>query len=76
MEKSEDMNEQEALEGNMGYPPIQESIPDERRMVEFEGLVTNCFHKKFNNQNQISTLEKLRDTLLPKLMSGEIQVGM
>ena len=26
------------------------------------------------NSNQISTLEKLRDTLLPKLMSGEVQV--
>ena len=26
------------------------------------------------NSNQIRTLEKLRDTLLPKLMSGEVQV--
>jgi type I restriction enzyme R subunit len=26
------------------------------------------------NSNQISTLEKLRDTLLPKLMSGEVMV--
>ncbi len=26
------------------------------------------------NNNQIRTLEKLRDTLLPKLMSGEVQV--
>ena len=28
------------------------------------------------NSNQISTLEKLRDTLLPKLMSGEIRVKL
>ena len=26
------------------------------------------------NNNQIRTLEKLRDSLLPKLMSGEVQV--
>ena len=26
------------------------------------------------NSNQIRTLEKLRDTLLPKLMSGKVQV--
>lgn len=27
------------------------------------------------NNNQIRTLEKLRDTLLPKLMSGEVRVA-
>ena len=28
------------------------------------------------NSNQISTLEKLRDTLLPKLMSSEVRVKL
>ena len=28
------------------------------------------------NSKQISTLEKLRDTLLPKLMSGEVRVKL
>jgi type I restriction enzyme R subunit len=28
------------------------------------------------NSNQISTLEKLRNTLLPKLMSGEVMVKL
>ena len=28
------------------------------------------------NHNQISTLEKLRDTLLPNLMSGEVRVKL
>jgi type I restriction enzyme S subunit len=28
------------------------------------------------NNNQICTLEKLRDTLLPKLMSGEVRVKL
>ena len=26
------------------------------------------------NRNQIRTLEKLRDTVLPKMMSGEVRV--
>ena len=37
-------------------------------------LVYNFFSKIHANQKQIRTLEKLRDTLLPKLMSGEVRV--
>jgi type I restriction enzyme S subunit len=33
-------------------------------------------HKVFKNQIQINTLEKLRDNLLPKLMSGEVRVKL
>lgn len=32
------------------------------------------FEKKLSNRISIQTLEKLRDTLLPKLMSGEVRV--
>ncbi len=32
------------------------------------------FEKVDSNTNQIHTLEKLRDTLLPKLMSGEVRI--
>lgn len=32
------------------------------------------FKKQFENQQQIQTLTQLRDTLLPKLMSGEVRV--
>ena len=36
----------------------------------------NKFHKKIsNNESQIRVLEKLRDNLLPKLMSGEVRVS-
>jgi len=34
----------------------------------------NLFNKKEKNTNQIHTLTKLRDTLLPKLMSGEVKI--
>jgi len=33
-------------------------------------------NKITENTEQIRTLEKLRDTLLPKLMSGEVRVKM
>jgi len=32
------------------------------------------FEKILANKHQIRTLEQLRDTLLPKLMSGEVRV--
>ena len=43
-------------------------------MREFEKLVIPLFIKIEHNSLQIRTLEKLRDTLLPKLMSGEVRV--
>jgi len=37
--------------------------------------VTPMYEKIIKNKIQIHTLEKLRDTLLPKLMSGEVRVN-
>lgn len=42
---------------------------------EFERLVTPVFEKIKNNVQQINTLNELRDTLLPRLLSGEIDVS-
>jgi type I restriction enzyme, S subunit len=44
------------------------------KVLEFEDLVACYFDKKLGNQTQIQTLEKFRDTLLPKLMSGEVRM--
>jgi type I restriction enzyme S subunit len=41
---------------------------------KFELIAKDLFEKIKNNRSQIRTLEKLRDTLLPKLMSGEVRV--
>jgi len=42
------------------------------KLIQFDRL-----YSKFDaNTTQIRTLEKLRDTLLPKLMSGEVRVDM
>ena len=43
---------------------------------EFNEIVNSYFNKININNNQIRTLEKLRDTLLPKLMSGEVRVEL
>ncbi len=43
-------------------------------LIAFNQSVHSFFEKIFANQKQINTLETLRDTLLPKLMSGEVRV--
>ncbi len=41
---------------------------------QFNNQTNNMFDKINKNKTQIRTLEKLRDTLLPKLMNGEIRI--
>ena len=48
--------------------------PDEQTLNRFNRIVGSFFVKIQKNNNQIRTLEKLRDTLLPKLMNGEVRV--
>ena len=49
-------------------------IPTETEIVQFEKSISSYFQKMFMNKYQIHTLEKLRGTLLPKLMSGEVRL--
>lgn len=49
-------------------------IPSAILMKDFSNYASPLFRKIKQNQNQIASLEKLRDTLLPKLMSGEVRV--
>jgi type I restriction enzyme S subunit len=48
--------------------------PDNKVLEHFHNQVQPYFDKIFANQTQIRTLSRLRDTLLPKLMSGEVRV--
>ncbi len=50
-------------------------IPSDEFLEKFESTVKPFYEKMQSNLNQIKTLEKTRDTLLPKLMSGEIKVA-
>jgi type I restriction enzyme S subunit len=49
-------------------------LPPETEILQFDNSVSVYFEKMFLNKSQIQTFEKLRDTLLPKLMSGEVRV--
>lgn len=51
-------------------------IPPKPLIDEFANMVKPGIDKIFFNAKQIRTLEKLRDTLLPKLMSGEVRVAV
>lgn len=50
--------------------------PGDKRIEEFDMDVKPLFQKIESNTTQIRTLTQTRDTLLPKLMSGEVRVNM
>ena len=50
------------------------SFPNDM-IANFENVVKPMFQKIKSNQTQIRTLTAMRDSLLPKLMSGEVRVG-
>jgi type I restriction enzyme S subunit len=50
-------------------------IPDDASLNKFQISAIPLFKKMLANSIQIHSLEKLRDNLLPKLMSGEIRVA-
>jgi type I restriction enzyme S subunit len=49
-------------------------IPPKTDIDAFEDIVNTMFSKIKNNIEQIQTLKQTRDTLLPKLMSGQLRV--
>lgn len=55
-----------------GLPVI---LPSQQQLKEFNAAVTPVFNKISQNNQENIRLAQLRDTLLPKLMSGEIDVS-
>lgn len=51
-------------------------IPDENKMVELGRLFNPLIEEMVSSKIESRKLSKLRDVLLPKLMSGEVDVGM
>jgi type I restriction enzyme S subunit len=56
------------------FKALEIFVPSGNKLLELTDLFDNILDKTFKNQSQIRTLEKLRDTLLPKLMSGGVRV--
>jgi type I restriction enzyme S subunit len=55
---------------------MQILIPSTDKLEFFADISNPLIQKVLNNKIQIRTLEKMRDTLLPKLMSGEVRVAI
>lgn len=57
------------------FGKIQVMIPSQNIMQEFDSLCNPLFETILSNQKENIKLSELRDTLLPKLMSGELDVS-
>jgi len=55
---------------SLAYPRFPKNL-----VVEFNGITEPMLASIQHNKKQVAGLEKLRDTLLPKLMSGEVRVA-
>lgn len=53
---------------------IEICTPDSETMTAFEEIASSLYSKVIANEEQTQTLTKMRDLLLPKLMSGEIRL--
>lgn len=51
-------------------------VPTPNEFEEMDNVISPIISKTIQNSQQIQTLTKLRDTLLPKLMSGEVRLKM
>jgi len=57
------------------FEALEIVIPPNELVDKYQAEVKPIDDKVISNTIQIHTLEKLRDTLLPKLMSGKVHVG-
>ncbi len=74
--KMQNLNKNAAQPGiNMKvFKTLDILVPDEAIVVEFNDLVSPMIKSIFSKSKQIKILTEARDRLLPKLMSGEIEV--
>lgn len=49
-------------------------LPTQLQLENFDKIFHNLLEKQLNTEKEIKRLIELRDTLLPKLMSGEIEI--
>ena len=51
------------------------AVPSDEKLHQFESIASALFEQRLNLQLETQELSELRDTLLPKLMSGEIDTS-
>jgi len=77
MEQIKQFEDSGTVFGSIGkddFKKLKNIISPKKLIKEFQNKVKSMDDKIFLNTNQIRTLTKLRDTLLPKLMSGVVRV--
>ena len=57
------------------FKSIKLMMPSVNILIKFDRIVKPIFSKIEENRDEISRLTSLRDTLLPKLMSGELKIN-
>ena len=60
--------------GKDDFKKLENILPPRNLIEKFQAQAASFDEKIYNNTVQIKTLTRLRDTLLPKLMSGEVRV--
>ena len=58
------------------FQNMEVTIPPIELIKKFQEIAKPIDEKIISNQSQIYTLENLRDTLLPKLMSGKVRINV
>ena len=61
--------------GKKDYDAFEITLPDRKTLDQFSEITTPMLERIVNNRIENKKLAKLRDTLLPQLMSGEIDVS-
>lgn len=75
--KSADITGTGTTQQQLTVPDFKETkllVPDSSSVMDFTEKVNVLHYKKKSNQQQILSLSAQRDTLLPRLMSGEVKV--
>jgi type I restriction enzyme S subunit len=62
--------------GKDDFKKLENIIPPKKIVIKFQGEVSPLDEKIYQNTVQILSLTKLRDSLLPKLMGGEVRVNI
>ncbi len=58
------------------FESLRVALPPVELVHKFQDLVEPPLMKLLSNEQESSTLASLRDTLLPKLMSGEVEISL